>query len=144
LRVVTENRARFVSIEMSLVATHLSEHRGRSILRRAIAGLFLLAALLAVASTVTRNRRHYDVAPGDAATTLRQISAISGREILFAADVVRGVRTNAVRGDLTPLEAVTQLLAGTTLVVVEDAKTGGLAVRERPPQPRPPPPPRAP
>jgi hypothetical protein len=74
-------------------------------------------------------RRSYELPPGDAAITLRQVSAISGREILFAAEAVRGVRTNAVRGDFTPVEAVARLLAGTVLSVVQDEKTGALAVR---------------
>lgn len=73
-------------------------------------------------------RRSYAIEVGDAATTLRQLSDASGGEILFATEVVRGVRTNAVRGEYTPIEAARQMLAGTALVVTQDDKTGALAV----------------
>jgi hypothetical protein len=94
----------------------------------AIAAYALMGGVAPVSSC-----RNYDLPPGDAAITLRQVSAISGREVLFAAEVVRGVRTNAVRGNFTPLEAVTRLLAGTVLCVVQHEKTGALAVRRAAP-----------
>ncbi len=55
--------------------------------------------------------------------------------MLFAAETVRGVRTNAVRGDLTPREALDQMLAGTPLVAVPDERSGALAVSRKPAAP---------
>lgn len=105
---------------------------------------FALACALGGGGFAAENtRRTYELPAGDAATMLRELSAISGREILFAAEVVRGVRTNPVRGEFTPVEAVSRLLAGTVLSVVQDEKTGALAVRrqkhapENPNRPRP-------
>lgn len=78
--------------------------------------------------------RSYELPAGDAATALRQLSEVSGREILFAAEAVRGVRTNAVRGQLTALEAARQMVAGTKLAVTQDEKTGAIAIhRQRSP-----------
>lgn len=90
----------------------------------------LVAAVLAASAWASdATKRAYDLPAGDAAVTLRQLSEASRREILFAADVVRGVTTNPVRGELTALEAGQRLLAGTPLVVLQDEKTGALAVR---------------
>ena len=89
--------------------------------------LFLPLALRAASdSKVT-----FDLAAGDAPSTLRQFSDRSGKEVLFAAEAVRGVRTNAVRGEFTPFEALGRMLAGTELVAVPDANSGALAVSRR-------------
>ena len=91
--------------------------------------LFVLLHLGVHASDAARQR--FDLPAGDAASTLRQLSEASQREILFAAEVVRGVRTNAVRGELTALEAGNRMLSGTRLVAMQDEKSGALAVRRR-------------
>ncbi|PAW64529.1 MAG: hypothetical protein B9S34_12470, partial [Opitutia bacterium Tous-C1TDCM] len=93
--------------------------------------LALVAPLFATVWAGDAAKRAYDLPAGDAATTLRQLSEASRREILFAADVVRGVPTNPVRGEFTALEAGERLLAGTALAVLQDEKTGALAVRRR-------------
>ena len=90
--------------------------------------LFVFSMCALFSAPAEAVRRSYAIAGGDAATTLRQLSDASGGEILFATEVVRGVRTNAVRGDYTPLEAARQMLAGTALMVTQDDKTGALAV----------------
>ncbi len=77
------------------------------------------------------NPQTFNLPAGDAAATLRQLSEVSHREILFAADAVRGVRTNAVRGEFTPLEAGNRMLAGTRLIAMQDEQSGALAVRRR-------------
>ena len=95
--------------------------------------------LMVVGFAATEGTRTYELPAGDAATALRQLSEISGREVLFAAEIVRGVRTNPVRGQLTALEAAKQLVAGTKLAVTQDEKTGAIAVhRQRAPSPPPP------
>jgi hypothetical protein len=104
--------------------------RFRHVLRPFL-GAVLACALCSGALAAENTRRTYELPAGDAATMLRELSAISGREILFAAEAVRGVRTNPVRGEFTPVEAVSRLLAGTVLSVVQDEKTGALAVRRQ-------------
>lgn len=93
---------------------------------------FALAVTIATSAASDSTRRAYDLPAGDAAVTLRQLSEASKREILFATEVVRGVPTNPVRGEMTALEAGERLLAGTSLAILQDDKTGALAVRKRP------------
>lgn len=77
-------------------------------------------------------RRRYDLPAGDAATGLRQFAEVSGREILFAAEVVRGMRTSPVRGEFHAQEALQRLLAGTSLEAIPDESSGAIAVRRSP------------
>jgi iron complex outermembrane receptor protein len=107
---------------------------------------FALAAVVlplasAAAATIAEGRQSFDLPAGDAPATLRLFSERSGREVLFVADMVRGVRTNAVHGEFGPREALDRMLAGTTLVAVADERSGALAVkrREREPPATPPP-----
>lgn len=100
-------------------------------------GLSILTALLCVAPAAEEPKRKYDLRAGDAAGVLREFAAASGREILFVAEVVRGVRTGAVQGEFTPLEALARMLAGTQLYALQDERTGALAIRRRP-EPKPP------
>jgi hypothetical protein len=77
-------------------------------------------------------RRHYTLRADEAALAFREFAAASGREILFAAASVRGVKTSPVRGEFSAFEALTRMLAGTALYALEDARTGAFAVRRRP------------
>ena len=74
----------------------------------------------------------FDVPAGDAISTLKRAAQQAGMEIVFPAKLVRGVKTNAVKGDLTPGAAFDLLTAGTTLAVVRDEKSGALIVQRHP------------
>ncbi len=89
-----------------------------------------LGALLLVSVRAEESKKSYDLAVGDAAATLKQFAEISGRETLFAAEIVRGVKTQPVKGTLTAQEALDALLADTGLFAARDAKTGAFAVRK--------------
>ncbi len=88
-------------------------------------GAFLLLTLTAFAA----DKQTFDLPAGEAATALRQLSEAARREVLFSAEIVRGVRTQAVRGELTALAAANQMLAGTGLQAVEEGRTGALAIQ---------------
>jgi len=97
-----------------------------------------LACAIAPVQAGEAARKSYDIARGDAVSTLKRFADESGRQVLFLVDAVRGVTTNPVRGEYTVREALTRLVAGTGLVVAEDAKSGALMVnrlssREPPP-----------
>jgi outer membrane receptor protein involved in Fe transport len=96
--------------------------------------VLLLGALflgtLTLARAAAEARQAYDLPGGNAADTLKQFAAVSGRETLFAAEIVRGVTTQPVKGAFTPQEALDRMLAGTGLVATSDAKTGAFAVRK--------------
>jgi outer membrane receptor protein involved in Fe transport len=90
-----------------------------------------VSALVSLAAHAAEEaKRSYNVPAGDAAVALRQFSETSGREVLFAAETVRGVRTPALRGDFTSPQALAALLGGTGLVATPDAKSGAFAVRK--------------
>ncbi len=73
-------------------------------------------------------RRSFDLPRGDAATTLSQFAGISGTQIVFMMDKVRGQRTNAVKGEYSPREALDCMLAGTALSAWQDTSTGAFVI----------------
>jgi outer membrane receptor protein involved in Fe transport len=95
------------------------------LLRAVLIGALILTAGFAAEDA----KKTYDIPAGDAAAALKQFSALSGRETLFAAEAVRGVKTPAVRGELTVQEAIDALLADTGLIATADEKSGAIAVR---------------
>ncbi len=99
-------------------------------LRRRFVSLFLLiSSLCLTAAAAEATKRNFDVSAGDAVATLKQAAQQGGVEIMFPAAVVQGVKTNAVKGELSPREALNRMVAGTDLVVVEDRKSGALTVQ---------------
>jgi outer membrane receptor protein involved in Fe transport len=75
--------------------------------------------------------RGFNIPAGEATDSVKQFSRLSGVEVLYPVEVLRGVHTNAVSGSLPAREALQRLLAGTGLVVVEDAPSGAVALRRR-------------
>ncbi len=102
-------------------------------LRHFLCAALVSVAFVAAAFAADSSRQRYDIPAGDAAEALKQFSAASGRETLFAAEVVRGVKTPAVQGELTPQEAIDALLTDTGLVATIDEKSGAIAVRRETP-----------
>ena len=96
--------------------------------------LSLIVATFAIAAAPAAIR--FDIPAGAAEQTLRQFSVQSGVQLAFATDVVRGVRTNPVRGEFPPADALESMVAGTPLVVVRDEKPGAFAIRRDPNVPR--------
>ncbi|HVU32729.1 MAG TPA: TonB-dependent receptor plug domain-containing protein [Opitutaceae bacterium] len=104
--------------------------------RPALSARFLaraLSCLLACAGAVALRAaapevRTFDVPAGDAITTLPAAARQAEVEIMFPAETVRGVTTHAIQGRYTVRAALDQMLAGTPLTVVEDPRTGALAV----------------
>jgi iron complex outermembrane receptor protein len=88
--------------------------------------------------------RSFHIEAGSAAQTLKQFALQAQSEIVFSAELVADVRTNAIGGELVPKAALEQMLAGTGLLATQD-RTGAFAVRRMPPpaehspaEPRPP------
>jgi outer membrane receptor protein involved in Fe transport len=92
----------------------------------------LLAAFLLVgmpgAASAADETPAFDLPAGNARVVLRQFASQAGREIVFAVETVDGVQTNAVKGVMTPREAIDQMLDATGLVAAQDEKTGAFAV----------------
>lgn len=69
----------------------------------------------------------FNIPRDTAERALKDFSIQSGCEVLFSSDAAANVRTNAVKGEFTPSEAVRLMLAGTVLRVVND-KNGVMRV----------------
>ncbi|MEO6992841.1 MAG: secretin and TonB N-terminal domain-containing protein [Lacunisphaera sp.] len=78
-------------------------------------------------------RKTFALPAGEALTTLNLFSATSGGKLLYSADAVAGVTTNAVQGEFTPREALDRMLDGTGLEVMQSARGEALAIRRKPP-----------
>lgn len=101
----------------------------------ASAALFANSQTLAEpAPTQTDSPITYDLPAQDLGQTLRSIARVSGREILYSSDDVRGVSAPALRGRYTVDEAIHAALAGSTLVV--EYRSGAALVRMRTPSPQ--------
>ncbi len=92
------------------------------------AGVLLGGLVFAVPEAL---KTPFDVAGGDAAATLRQLSRQARDSVVFPIDHVRGVRTNPIQGDFTTREAAEQMTAGTDLYVSQDPQTGALLIGRR-------------
>lgn len=86
------------------------------------------AALLAAEGV----RRTFDIPAGLAERSLRQYSAQSGVQLIYPTAVVRGVQTQAIKGQFTDREALDRMFASTPLRAVRDEKTGALTITRQP------------
>ncbi len=96
-----------------------------------LASCSVMMAVAQVGAATIEAKRSYDLPRGDAAATLRQFAAASGRSLVYVTDKVRGETTNPVRGEFTPREAIERMLAGTALEAAQDAATGALVVSRK-------------
>ena len=113
----------------SPLLTDRPQRRAASFPRLALAAV-LAFGLTLISAAADAGRKTYNLPAGEAAETLKQFSAQSGEQILYPVTQVTGAKTNAVKGDLTAREALDGMLAGTGLEVVQDEKTGALAVKK--------------
>ncbi len=86
-------------------------------------------ALLCSSPALAQSRQRFDLPAGDAAQQVQTLAAQSGTQVLAPNADLAGVRTQPVRGDYTPAEALEQMLAGTGLEV--SAGSGGALVITR-------------
>lgn len=95
-----------------------------TLLFRAVTCGFLSAALAWAAEV----RRSFDVPAGPAEKSLKTFSTQSGVEVVFSTAAADSVKTNAIKGELLPREALDRMLSGTGLVVAPNGQNGGLMV----------------
>ena len=93
-----------------------------TLLRRNVSVALCLVAPLVFAAAPAR--KTFDIPAGPAEKTLRTFTEQSGLQVGFPTEITQNVRTNAVKGEMTPAEAINRLLAGTNLVLVTDERTG--------------------
>lgn len=101
-----------------------------SLPRRIVSAFMFFTAVFALAAESPK--KMFDIPAGPAERTLRRFTEQSGLQIGFPSEVADGVRTNAIKGEMTPLAAADELFAGTNLRLVLDAKTGAYSVARTP------------
>ena len=97
-------------------------------LRPSLALISLFCCLAVSAWAEEETRYSFDIPAGMAIDSLKLVARQSGVEIVFDSRVVREVRTPAIRGSFTPLQAFQLLLKETSLAVFQDAETISFAV----------------
>ncbi|MDO8542158.1 MAG: hypothetical protein Q7S40_17100 [Opitutaceae bacterium] len=85
-------------------------------------------AAVGVAAGATPAKISFDLPADSAEKSLRLFSRQSGLEVVFASAVAKGVRTQAVKGEMPAREALAAMLAGSGLVVYED-KSGAVSIQ---------------
>ena len=99
---------------------------------RRFSALAALLALTLAAPAQAPATKSFNV-PADLATkAIQAFSGQSGVEVLVPTEAVKGVRTHAVKGEMTPRAALEKMMAGTGLTVIQDEKTGALGLRADP------------
>jgi iron complex outermembrane recepter protein len=94
--------------------------------------LFVPVGLVAAQSAAIKR---FDLPADLAERSLKRLSQQSGVEILFATEMTAAVRTAAVKGEFSVLEAANRALAHTGLVAVQDLKSDVVIInRITPPQ----------
>jgi len=89
--------------------------------------LLVVIAFTSLAGAAEAVKRSFDVPAGDALVSLRIFAEQSGQEIVYPGDVVRGTRTNAIKGEFAARDALDRMLGGTELGAAQ-SRNGILAV----------------
>ena len=94
-----------------------------------VAMLVLGWGLSAIAAGAPGTAKKLFDLPVDAADrSIKRFSEQAGLEVFYPSSATKGVRTQHVKGEMTAREALAAMLAGSNLRVVEDQKTGALAI----------------
>ena len=97
-------------------------------LRPSLALISIICCLGVSAWAEEETRHSFDIPASMAMDSLKLVARQGGVEIVFDSRVVTEVRTPAIRGSFTPLQAFQLLLKDTSLAVFQDAETAAFAV----------------
>ncbi len=97
---------------------------------RRFSALAAILTLTLAAPAQTAPAKNFNVPADLAVNAIKAFSSQSGVEVLMPTDAVKGVRTNAVKGEMTPRAALERMVEGMGFEVVRDEKTGALGLRE--------------
>jgi hypothetical protein len=91
--------------------------------------LALIAFPISAAYAADAARRHFDIPGNSAEKSLKAFAEQSGVDVLFSTEMVANVRSNPVKGEFSPAEAISRLLTSTGLLAVQDKATGAFMIR---------------
>ena len=97
-------------------------------LARGTVVIFFVGLLALTDARAEDGKRAFDIPPGAAEDTLGLFAKQAATQFVFSAGKVRGVQTHGLKGGYVPREALSRLVAGTQLRVVQDSGTGALTV----------------
>src|SRR5262245_52889949 len=84
------------------------------------------------ARAATEGAKSFNIPAGEAAATLKQFSAQAGEQLLYSMEAVKGVTSHAIKGQMSPREALSQMFTGTALTIVQDRSNGALSLVRAP------------
>ncbi len=99
---------------------------------RTLRGLLLSGAAIFAAASVQAS--DFNVPSGDLKTALHAYIKQAGVPLIVSDDAVKGVRTSGAKGDLSPDEALSRILADTGFVMHRHA-SGAIAIVQDEPLP---------
>src|ERR1700716_1721701 len=115
--------ARLNSLELPTTVRSMEEHKDGSRLvtlcrtaQRLCAVLVVCLGLHTVDADAAGPRRNFQLEAGDASLMLNEFSRQSDLQVLFDFNILRGMKTRAVSGDLDSSTALKAMLKGTNLV----------------------------
>lgn len=91
--------------------------------------LFVSVLIGCVIAQADAPRQSFNLPAGAAEPSLKRFSDETGQQVIFPTQLVRGLRTHAVRGQFTPDEALREMLRDTGLIAIQDRSTGAYALR---------------
>ncbi|HEY0596867.1 TonB-dependent receptor, partial [Sphingopyxis sp.] len=86
------------------------------------------ATMMWAAPAMAQERQRYSIPSGDAAQTVQRLAVQSGVQVMVPDADLAGIRTNAINGNYTPVEALRLMLANKGLEVVRNAN-GAVVIR---------------
>lgn len=112
------------------------QRRVPRVARFALLLLFTLCGRTSWCATPEIGERAFDIPAGPAEVSLKTFSRQSGQGVIFSAERVRGITTNAARGRMPSRTALDLMLAGTPLVATFDEQSGSLSINVAPRPPK--------
>ncbi len=94
----------------------------------ALAAVLWAASLESAFAAASGVARHFDIPAGSARTTLNEFARQSGEQLIFVSRKVSGISTRAIRGEYTPMDALSRMLEGTMLEPALDEESGLFSV----------------
>ena len=95
-------------------------------MHRNILRLGLLSATSLICLSNIAQASNFNIPSGDMERALRAYMAQSGVQVFVPDQAIRGIRTNGVKGELSPDEALSRLLSGTGLTIHHEGSAVGI------------------
>ena len=117
---------------MTITPSRRPRWKGFTLLLALSASLLGFVAPATAAVDASAAPRPFDIPAGTGDVGLKRFSEQSGMEVVFGTATAAQVRTNPVKGNFAPRDAIALLLDGTGLIVTPNQRTGALTISRDP------------